>query len=91
MDEPSLKKGISGIEAIGFVGDVFISVAFPATLFALGGRWLDKRYDASPWFVVTGLLVSLVISYLLVSRKAKGYLVRMKETSAQKPPEHHDS
>lgn len=85
MDEQQLQKGISGMEAVGFVWDVLIAVAVPTTLLALGGRWLDERFHTSPWFVALGLFLSIGISYLLVSRKAQAYVKRMKQDAKTQP------
>jgi LPXTG-motif cell wall-anchored protein len=72
-DKTPEKQGMNPWQATGFVWEVLASIAIPTTLCALGGRWLDKRYDASPWFTVVGLVLSLAISFLLVMRKANAY------------------
>lgn len=68
------KPGMNPWQATGFVWDVFASIAIPTTLCALGGRWLDARYGASPWFTIAGLIIALAVSYVLVMRKAKAYV-----------------
>lgn len=65
-------------EAVGFVWEVFVSIAAPTVLCALAGRWLDKRYASTPWFMVIFLVLAVAISGLLVYRKAKQFSVKMK-------------
>lgn len=71
-------KPFSKLAAIGFVVDVFISVALPTTGFALLGRYLDKRWNATPWFSLVCLALALAISGLLVYRKARQYAEQAK-------------
>jgi len=77
-DIPVKNKTISRLEAIGFVWDVFFSVSIPTVLFALVGRWLDTHWHSSPYATVAGLLLSLIVSVLLISRKAITMSKRMK-------------
>jgi len=71
MDHPNPLKSATPWWAIGFVWDVFVSIALPTVVFALGGRWLDNRWHTSPWFTLIGLLISLVAVWFLVRYQAK--------------------
>jgi len=71
MDHPNPLKSAVPWWAIGFVWDVFISIALPTVVFALGGRWLDNRWHTSPWFTLIGLTVSLVAVWFLIRHQAK--------------------
>ena len=77
-DTPVQNKAISRLEAIGFVWDVFFSVSIPTVVFALIGRWLDMTWHTSPYATIAGLLLSLVVSGLLIWRKATDMSKRMK-------------
>lgn len=70
MSESDVPKRISQLHALGFVMDVFISIALPTTLFALGGRSLDRRWGTHPWMTVVGFLFAVALSGALVYRKA---------------------
>jgi F0F1-type ATP synthase assembly protein I len=61
----------SPLAAFAMVGDVLLSIAIPTSVFALAGRWLDQRFDASPWFTAAGLLLSVIVVWILVTRKAE--------------------
>ncbi len=65
------QKGYSQWQAMEVVWDIGISIAVPVVLFTLGGRWLDKRYGTSPFFILVGLFLSLAVSTLITVRKGK--------------------
>ena len=77
METNQPKQEMTRWEAGGFVWEVLLSVAVPTTLFALAGRWLDRRWNVSPWMTVAGLALALVVSALLVLRKARQYKERL--------------
>ena len=45
------------------------TIAIPIVLFALGGRFLDKKLDSSPWLLLTGIFISILLTSWLVYRK----------------------
>lgn len=47
------------------------SIAIPAVVFTLGGRWLDSMYGTEPWFTIIGLFVSIPVAAMAVWRKIK--------------------
>lgn len=44
-------------------------IAIPIVLFALGGRFLDKKIDSSPLFLLTGIFISIILTTYLVYKK----------------------
>jgi LPXTG-motif cell wall-anchored protein len=79
MPGPDKKGELKMLEAMSFVWDVVVIIALPTTLLALGGRWLDKRLESSPWFTLLGLALALGIVYLMISRKAKDIAKRISD------------
>ncbi len=73
MEPSAPKKAVNAWKATGFVWEVFFLIAVPTVLFALGGRWLDRRWHLTPWFTLLGLLLALAVSGFLVVRKAKAF------------------
>lgn len=45
-------------------------IAIPIVIFALLGRFLDKKFGTSPWLLLVGILLALLISGFAVARKA---------------------
>lgn len=68
--DPS-KRPLSTIQAMGMVWDIVLLVIVPTVLFAWGGRWLDKRYDLSPWCTIAGFVLALIVVGVGVYKKGK--------------------
>lgn len=47
------------------------TIALPIAILGIGGAWLDKKFETSPWLLMTGILLSVVISGIAVYRKIK--------------------
>lgn len=45
------------------------TIAIPIVLLALFGRFLDRQFDSSPWLLLAGIVVSIIISSTIVYRK----------------------
>jgi len=63
-------KGLTGWEALGFAWEMGYTMAIPLVALALGGRLLDKHFGTSPAFLLTGILLSIIASSILVGIKA---------------------
>lgn len=59
------------------------TITVPLVLFALGGRLLDQRFGTHPWLLLTGIILSMVVSSVLVVWKALQLMkdVNKKETT----------
>lgn len=55
--------------ALGFAWNLGYSIAIPLILFALGGRFLDKYMGTSPWMLLLGILISIIVTTVLVYKK----------------------
>ncbi len=49
------------------------TIAVPAVLGALFGKWLDTRYGTEPKLLILSLAVALILTAIIVVRKAKFY------------------
>ncbi|MFA5935287.1 MAG: AtpZ/AtpI family protein [Patescibacteria group bacterium] len=70
-ENPLPKKDPSLAEAVGIVWEVVVITVVPTIVFALGGRWLDRRYETTPLFLGIGLLFTLVVIAVLVMKRGK--------------------
>ncbi|MEK9156238.1 MAG: AtpZ/AtpI family protein [Patescibacteria group bacterium] len=58
-----------------FIGEVGFATALPLVIFGLLGRYLDKKYGASPWFLLAGILIATIQIYFylrVIIQKAEG-------------------
>lgn len=55
--------------ALGLLGHLGFIIALPLVILGLIGRYLDKKFDSSPWLLLAGLFVSMIISGVAVYRK----------------------
>jgi F0F1-type ATP synthase assembly protein I len=70
-ENPLPKKDPSIFEAVGIVWDIVVIVAVPTILIALIGRWLDRRFGTTPLFLGIGLLLTLIVLAVVVTKKGK--------------------
>ena len=56
------------------VGSVGIEMAISVSLGALGGRWLDRRFDTAPAFLLVGFLFGVLLAARALYRVAKRYM-----------------
>lgn len=50
-------------------GEIGIILAVPLVFLLLAGIKLDARFDTSPLFTITGMLVSVIISVIAIAHK----------------------
>ncbi|MFA4818065.1 MAG: AtpZ/AtpI family protein [Parcubacteria group bacterium] len=55
--------------ALGFAWQLGYSIVIPIVVFALIGRLLDKKLDTSPWLLLLGILISIIMTTVLVYQK----------------------
>lgn len=65
-------------EALGIAWNFGFTVAVPLVLFALAGRFLDRRLHTHPWFFLAGALLAILTSTVLLVRKFKQLLTPTK-------------
>ena len=63
------KRQLPNFGAWQFAWELGYTIAIPIVLFAFLGRWADGYFNASPWFLLAGVVLSVAISSALVYRK----------------------
>ena len=64
-----MAKSENSWSALGFAWQLGYSIVIPIVIFALAGRLLDKKLDTSPWLLLLGILISIVVTTVLVYQK----------------------
>lgn len=63
------EKTDSSWSALSLVWELGYLVSLPIIIFAFAGRFLDKKFDTSPWLLLIGILMSIIISSYIVYKK----------------------
>ena len=87
MDKDDNKNGQKTWSALSLAWQLGYSIAIPLVLLALLGRFLDKRFGTSPWLLLVGIFLSLIVSTFAVYYKTVKILSETESESkeAQKP------
>jgi len=64
-----IKEKNESWSALSLAWELGYSIAIPLVLLALLGRFIDKKFGTSPWFLLIGVIFSLIISTVLVYKK----------------------
>ena len=56
-------------QALSLAWEMGYTIAVPLVVFALGGRWLDHKLGTSPWVLLTGVIISIPISTMVIYLK----------------------
>lgn len=57
--------------ALNLAWELGYTIALPIALLGFGGAWLDKKFGTSPWIILLGIAISLLVSGIAVYRKVK--------------------
>lgn len=71
MADLSPKKSVSPLQSLGYVSELLFSIVIPTMFFAWGGRWLDRRFEITPFGTMVGLVIALVVVVIIVRKKAE--------------------
>lgn len=72
-------------QAIGLAWELGYTIAVPLVVLALLGRLADKWFGTSPWLFLTGVILSIAISSILVVKKTQSIMnAALAEDKTQK-------
>lgn len=55
------------------------TIAIPIVIFALAGRMLDKKFDTSPWLLIVGILISIIVSSIGLVMKFNSVMRKIQQ------------
>lgn len=65
--------------AMKIFADFSGTIAIPAVLAALAGKWLDEKYGTDPRYLIVLLTVALILTGVIIVRKAKKYRIEYEK------------
>lgn len=72
--EPVQNQRSAFWQAMGFAWDFGIVVVVPLVAFGVLGRYLDRRLHTSPWLFLSGAILAIIISTVLVVVRLKAII-----------------
>lgn len=72
--EKDKKERAIFLQTLSLSWELGYMIAIPLVILAIGGRFLDNKYDTSPIFLISGILLSILVSGILVFKRAKRIL-----------------
>lgn len=63
------------------------TIVIPLVALALLGRLLDKQFDTSPWLLIIGVILSMIVSSVALVMKFKKIITQIDTTSESQKKE----
>ena len=76
---PTNPKNDQSLSALSLAWELGYTIAVPLVVLALLGRFLDKKMETSPVLLLTGILLSLVITGIGIARKTMRVMGKMED------------
>lgn len=78
-----LQSGVSNVpvrplwKALNLAWELGYTIVIPLVLFALAGRYADKKFDTSPWLLLAGMALAITITTMALIRKFSKLLAEL--------------
>jgi len=66
------------MKAVSLAFEMGFIIALPVGLFLLLGKYLDLKFDSSPWFKIIGFLLAVTITTTWLTRRFKEIFEEMR-------------
>ena len=73
------KQGFKVFYVLTMATQIGFLVAVPLILFLLGGIFLDKRFNSSPWF----LILSIIVAFIFIFFEVRQFLLPLLRDKKQ--------
>jgi len=60
--------------ALMLAGELGFLIILPLLIFALAGRWLDQKFGTSPWLFLSGTLLAIIVTSIILIRKIQSII-----------------
>lgn len=78
MPNDQEKETSSWLKSLSLAWELGYMIAVPLVVFALGGRFLDKKINSAPWFLLAGIVFAMIISSISVYIKIVKIIGKIK-------------
>ena len=80
------KEKSNWLHALSLLGQLGYIIAIPLVTLALGGRFLDKRYNTSPLLLIIGMFLALVMSTAWIYKKTMEIMKNTVDSADKNEP-----
>lgn len=70
--------------ALSLAWELGYTIAIPIVIFALLGRFLDKKLGTSPFLLLAGIFLSLIITTIGITKKTMKVMKELENESKKK-------
>jgi len=72
-----MKKSL--IFSFSYIGQIGFATAIPLVTFAILGRWLDNKYDTSPYLLLLGIIIASIQIFFYLRKIVQMASKKVKE------------
>jgi len=72
-----MKKSL--IFSFSYIGQIGFATAIPLVIFAILGRWLDNKYDTSPYLLLLGIIIASIQIFFYLRKIVQMASKKVKE------------
>lgn len=90
MNSDNSKEKSTVWQALSYAWQFGYTIAVPLVLLALLGRFLDRRLGTSPWLLLAGILLSMMISTIALVVRALKIMKGVSHKNVTKPHENKE-
>ncbi|OGE80413.1 MAG: hypothetical protein A2660_01835 [Candidatus Doudnabacteria bacterium RIFCSPHIGHO2_01_FULL_45_18] len=70
--KPNLPINKWRIANLGF--EMGFIIALPLLVFILVGKWLDAKFNSTPWLTLTGIVLAITLTTTWLTKRLKEYI-----------------
>lgn len=61
-------------EIVGWTWGLGFRIAMPLVALTLGGRFLDRRLNTEPWFLILGIILAILVTIVWIAHTLRPLL-----------------
>jgi len=71
VEKEKTSKPEKSWSAVSLAWQLGYTIAVPLVLFALAGRFLDRKFGTTPWLLLAGIILAIASTTWLIWKKTK--------------------
>lgn len=84
MDNSETREKTLVYVALGLAWQLGYTIVIPLLIFALGGRYLDQRFDSAPLLFLVGIVLSVIVTSIWLVVRMSSFTKDIAQHSKKK-------